>query len=488
MVSQVEQVTQLVNYIDGRWAPSLGDEVEVPNPALDEVIASYRTTPVQGVQEAVEAAAVAFGQWRSTPPLQRARLLMKLKARLDERHGELAETIALEHGKTYQESWLEMERGIENVEVAAGVPTLMQGSVLEDAAPGIDEFSIRQPLGVCASLNPFNFPGMIPLWSMPYALACGNCVVVKASPRVPMTLVKIFESIDEVGFPPGVANLVLGDSETGEALIRHSDVRAVSFVGSTAVGRGVYRLAAEQGKRAQVAAGAKNFGVVMPDADFPSAVPNLVNSAMGCSGQRCLALAGVIAVGDAYPKLQEQLPVAASQVKVGFALDQGVEMGPVITRQAQRSIENWIAKGTQEGARLVLDGRGLQVPGYPRGYWVGPTVLDECRPEMEVSREEIFGPVVGVLQARDLDHAIEIINRSRYGNAAAIYTTSGAAARKFRYEVNAGNIGVNIGVAAPMAFFQFGGMKDSFFGVLHAQGRSAFDFFSDAKICVERWF
>ena len=412
---------------------------------------------------------------------------MKLKARLDERHRELAETIALEHGKTYQESWLEMERGIENVEVAAGVPTLMQGSVLEDAAQGIDEFSIRQPLGVCASLNPFNFPGMIPLWSLPYALACGNCVVVKASPRVPMTLVKIFESIDEVGFPAGVANLVLGDSQTGEGLIRHSDVKAVSFVGSTTVGREVYRLAAEQGKRAQVAAGAKNFGVVMPDADFSSAVPNLINSAMGCSGQRCLALAGAIAVGDAYPQLQEQLPAAASQLKVGFALDHGVEMGPVISRRAQQSIESWIEKGAQEGARLVLDGRGLKVDGYPQGYWVGPTVLDECRPEMEVSREEIFGPVLGVLQARDLDQAIEIINRSRYGNAAAIYTTNGAAARKFRYEVNAGNIGVNIGVAAPMAFFQFGGVKDSFFGVLHAQGRNAFDFFSDAKICVERW-
>ena len=478
----------LKNYVNGEWVSASGSGVEVPNPATDEVLATYNETTRDDANAVVDAAQNAFSKWRSTPPLDRARLLMKLKNALDESQDALARTIALEHGKTYQEAWLEIERGIENVEVATGVTTLMQGDVLEDAASGIDEFAIRQPLGVCVSLNPFNFPGMIPLWSLPYALACGNTVVVKGSPRVPMTIVHMFELISEVGFPPGVANLVLGGGETGEALIEHPATRAVSFIGSTSVGKAVYLKAAEFGKRVQVGAGAKNFGVVMPDANLDNAVPNLIASAMGCSGQRCLALAGVIAVGDAYQKLRDPLVEATRAVQLGFALDEKAGMGPVITRAAQKRIEGWIDRGAAEGAKVAVDGRGASVDGYPEGYWVGPTLLDECEPEMEVATEEIFGPVLSLLRARDLDHAIELVNESRYGNAAAIYTSSGASARKFRYEASAGNIGVNIGVAAPMAYFQFGGAKDSFFGTLHAQGKNAFEFFTDAKICVERWF
>lgn len=482
------RVTTLRNYVGGEWIAASGPEIDVRNPATDETVGVYRETTRDETAAIVAAAAEAGGQWRATPPLARARALMRLRALLAERQDELARTLSLEHGKTFREAHLEIERGIENVEVATGVTTLLQGDVLEDAAAGIDEFAIRQPLGVCASLNPFNFPGMIPLWSLPYALACGNTAVVKASPRVPMTLAAMFELVHEAGFPPGVANLALGAQQTGEALLEHPRVRAISFVGSTHVGRQVYLKAAEHGKRVQVGAGAKNFGVVMPDAQLEHAVPNLIASAMGCSGQRCLALAGVIAVGAAYEPLRDALAAAARGLRTGFGLDDAVDMGPVITAEAQQRIEVWIDSGVADGARAIVDGRGCRVEGYDRGYWVGPTVLDGCEAEMQVAQEEVFGPVLCILRAATLDDAIATINASRYGNAAALYTRSGAAARKFRYEAAAGNIGVNIGVAAPMAYFPFGGAKESFFGDVHAQGRRAFDFFSDTKVCVERWF
>lgn len=479
----------LSNHVGGSWiSSSSGETLDVRNPATDEVLATYAATSRDETATIVTVADAAFPAWRRTPPLERARLLMRFKAKLQEERDSIARVLSLEHGKTYEEARLELERGIENVEVACGATTLLQGEFLEDAARGIDEFSIRQPLGVCASINPFNFPGMIPLWSLPYALACGNTVVVKASPRVPMTLVRLFELIEAVGFPPGVANLVLGGEEAAEALVEHPAVRAISFVGSTEVGKKVYVNAAKHGKRVQVGAGAKNYCVILPDAPLEETVANIVSSAMGCSGQRCLALAGAITVGDAAARIRGPLLAAARNLKVGFGLDAGVQMGPVISREAQSRIEAAIDAGAREGAKIALDGRGARVDGYPDGYWVGPTVLEGCQPDMAVSREEIFGPVLSILETSTLDEAIEIINASRYGNAAAIYTASGHAARKFRYEVHAGNIGVNIGVAAPMAYFHFGGLKDSFFGTLHAQGKDAFQFFSDAKVCVERWY
>ena len=481
-------VQALKNYVDGRWAASASSEtIEVRNPATDEVLATYGATSAAETNQIAEAAEAAWLRWRATPPLSRARVLMKLKNLFVERQDELAHVLALEHGKVFREAYLEIERGIENIEVACGVTTLMQGDLLEDAAEGIDEYTIRQPLGVSACLSPFNFPAMIPLWSLPYALACGNTMIVKASPRVPMTAVKMFELIDEAGFPPGVVNLVLGAGEAGEALIAHPAVKTISFVGSTQVGKAVYRQAAEHGKRVQVAAGAKNFAVVMPDADLDAAVDNLIASAMGCSGQRCLALAGVIAVDEIYNELHDRLLDAARAVKVGFALDEGAEMGPVISGDARQRIEGCIEHGISQGAKASLDGRGLRVDGYPNGYWVGPTLLGDCTPAMEVTTQEIFGPVLCLLRAASLDEAIATINDSPYGNAAAIYTRSGKAARQFRYEVSAGNIGINVGVAAPMAYFPFGGAKDSFFGSLHAQGKDAFRFFSNAKVCVERW-
>jgi malonate-semialdehyde dehydrogenase (acetylating)/methylmalonate-semialdehyde dehydrogenase len=488
MMQSTQSGETLSNFVAGQWIRSRSERTIVDlNPATARPIASFGDTTREETRQAIGAAREAFPAWRATPPLDRARLLMKFRALLDEHHDRIARTLTVEHGKTYSESWLEIERGIENIEVAAGAPTLMMGRVLEDAASGIDEYTIRRPLGVTAAICPFNFPAMIPLWFLPYALACGNTMVVKASPSAPMTLVEIFKLIEQAGFPAGVASLALGASEAGEELVEHPDVNAVSFVGSTRVGQEVCRRAGAAGKRFQVQAGAKNFGIVMPDADLAGAIPNLVASAMDCSGQRCLALAAVIAVGEAYEKVRDGMLAAARARRLGFGLDDGAQMGPVISGEAKARIEAWIQKGVDEGATAILDGRGAAVDGYPDGFWVGPTILDGCGPEMEVTREEIFGPVVCILRAASLDEALEIIRGSRYGNAASIFTSSGAAARKFRYEAPCGNLGINIGVAAPMAFFPFGGTKDSFFGDLHAQGRDAFAFYTNATVCVERW-
>lgn len=481
-------VQTLENVIGGRRVAASGETIEIRNPASDEVVAIYRASCVGDVAAAVAVAAEAQQAWRRVPPAERARVLLRFHHLLTRHRGGIAEILTLEHGKTRREAELEVDRGIENVEVACGAPTLMQGAMLEDATAGIDEYVIRQPLGVCASLSPFNFPAMIPLWSLPYALACGNSLVAKASPRVPMTLSRMFDLLAEAGLPDGVANLVLGDVDASRALVEHPTVRTISFVGSTRVGREVYAQAATAGKRVQVGAGAKNFCVVMSDADPAKIVPNIVASAMGCTGQRCLALSGVIAVGDAHAALSEALVEAAGAIRVGPGMDDRSDMGPVISADARQRIEAAIDKGQHEGAKVRLDGRGCRVDGFADGYWVGPTLLDDCEPKMSVAREEIFGPVLSIVRVGDLSEAIELINSSNYGNAAAIYTNSGAAARRFRYEVDAGNIGVNIGVAAPMAFFHFGGAKDSFFGDLHAQGRDAFDFFTQRKVSIERWY
>ena len=482
-------VRKIRNYINGEWVESASSQVvDVVNPATDESLAQLPLTTKKETEEAIKVAQDAFWEWRSTPPLERARLLMKLKNLMDEHHDEIANILTQEHGKTFIEAWTEIERGIENIEVATGVTSMMTGDVLEDVAKGIDEYAIRQPLGVCASINPFNFPGMIPLWSLPYALATGNTMIVKPSSRVPMTMEKIFELIDEVGFPKGVVSLVGGSRDVSDALLESRTVKAITFVGSTKVGQYIYNKCAETNKRAQVQTSANNFGIVMPDAVFDKVVPNIVASAFDCTGQRCLALATILAVGDAYKEVKDRVVEAAKKLKVGYGLDEGVDMGPVITKKAKANIEGWIEKGIQEGAKLILDGRGIKVNGYPHGYWLGPNIFDECTRGMEVANEEIFGPVLCIIPIKDLDEGLDIINANHYGNAATIYTQSGAAAREFRYRARSGNLGINIGVAAPMAFFHFAGCKDSFFGVLHVQGKDAFEFFTDAAVVVERWY
>jgi malonate-semialdehyde dehydrogenase (acetylating)/methylmalonate-semialdehyde dehydrogenase len=479
---------RLLNFIDGQWQrSSTGDYLPVVNPATAQAMAQVPLSPGAEVDAAVQAGLAAFENWRRTPPTERVQHLFRLRALLVAHQEELARLITNECGKTFKESMGELQRGIENVEVACGIPSLMQGYNNEDIASGIDEHMIRQPLGVAAAITPFNFPGMIPLWFLPYAVATGNCFVLKPSEKVPMTTQRLFELIDEAGFPAGVLQLVNGAKETVDALLDHPGIRAVSFVGSTAVAKYIYSRAAANGKRAQCQGGAKNPVVVMPDADFEMTTRILADSAFGCAGQRCLAASVAVVVGEAQDAFVEQFADAAASRTVGYGLDDGVQMGPVITGGSKARIESLVGQGKQEGASIVVDGRQRQVNGYEDGYFVFPTVLDRVPPQSEIARTEIFGPVLSFMRADTIDDAIRLVNDRRYGNMACIFTNSGATARQFRYEASAGNIGVNIGVAAPMAFFPFSGWNESFFGDLHGQGRHGVEFYTQTKVVIERW-
>jgi malonate-semialdehyde dehydrogenase (acetylating)/methylmalonate-semialdehyde dehydrogenase len=480
--------TPLPNYVGGRWRPAATDSLQdIVNPATLEVIAQVPLSGRAEVGAAVEAASAASPEWRRTPPEERIQYLFRLKQLLEEHIDEIARLVTMENGKTLEESRAEIRRGIENVEVACGIPTLMQGYNLEDVARGIDEFMVRQPVGVVAAITPFNFPLMIPLWFMPYALACGNCFVLKPSERVPVAIHRLFELIDSLGFPPGVVSLVNGAKDAVDALLDHPSVRAISFVGSSPVAKYIYARAAENGKRVQCQGGAKNHAVILPDADLDMATQIVSDSAFGCAGQRCLAVSVAVTVGEAQRTFRDAIADKAASLKVGYGLDEGVQMGPVITGQSKSRVESLIAAGASEGAALLLDGRDPDIPGSPDGYFVKPTLLDNVRPDSRLQDTEIFGPVLSLIHADTVDEAIDILSRSPYGNAASIFTSSGAAARKFRYEAPAGNIGVNVGVAAPMAYFPFSGWKDSFLGVLHGQGRDAVEFYTEKKVVIERW-
>ncbi len=436
----------------------------------------------------MQAAKDAFWEWRVTPPLTRARYMLKLKNLMEDHFEEMSRILVQEEGKLIDEARGEIRRAIENVEVAAGIPSLMMGYNVEDVAEGIDEDCIRQPLGVFCMIAPFNFPVLAPLWFMPYAVACGNTYVLKPSEQAPLSQNKIFELIHEAGFPPGVVNLVNGSKDVVDTILEHPDVKGVSFVGSTRVGKYVYKRAGENGKRVQCQTGAKNFIVVMPDAVLYRTVPALLTSFFGCAGERCLSGAVLLAVGDVYEKLKEKFVDAASKVKVGYGLDETAQMGPVVSKRHMERVLGYIEKGLQEGARLILDGRNIKVEGYPNGYFIGPTVFDEVRPDMVIANEEIFGPVASMIRVKDFDEAVDTIHANPYGNAACIFTSSGKWAREFRYRVQCGNIGINVGIAAPMAFFPFGGYRDSFFGDTHGQGRDAIHFFTERKIVITRWF
>ncbi len=444
-------------------------------------------TPRDEVGTVVQAAQAALADWRRTPPTERIQYLFKLKRLLDEHFDEIARLTTQECGKTMAESKGELQRGIENVEVATGIPSLMMGYNVEDIARGIDEHMLRQPVGVVAAITPFNFPGMIPLWFLPYAIACGNCFILKPSEKVPMTMSRVFDLIDQLGLPPGVVSLVNGAKETVDALLDHPTVHAISFVGSSPVAKYVYNRAAANGKRAQCSGGAKNPVIVLPDADMEMATRIIADSSFGCAGQRCLATSVTITVGEAGSPFKEHIANAAATRKIGYGLDPEVEMGPVITAESKQRIESLIGKGVSEGARVLVDGRNASIPGYERGNFIRPTVLDNVDPRSEIAGIEIFGPVLSLMHVQTIDEAIDLVNATSYGNMACLFTSSGAAARKFRYEVQAGNIGINIGVAAPMAFFPFSGWKESFFGDMHAQGRDAIEFYTEKKVVVERW-
>ena len=475
------------NYVLGQWRNSAATEtLAVMNPATGEELGRTPLSSAAELDDAAQAAARAFPAWRRVPVGERVQFLFKLKALLETEFEDLARTITMECGKTLAESRGEMRRAIENVEVACGAPILIQGYNSEDIAAGIDEMMIRQPLGVCAIIAPFNFPGMIPFWFLPYAIACGNTLVVKPSERVPFTMQKVFAMLDSLKLPPGVVNLVNGGRETVNAILDHPAIRAVSFVGSSATARHVYARGAAAGKRVQCQGGAKNPVVVLPDADLASASEIVADSAFGCAGQRCLASSLAIAVGAAAKPFIEAIGQKAAGRVTGYGLEDGVQMGPVITPESRQRIEGLIEQATREGARTVVDGRN-PAGANRNGNFVAPTVLEGLPFTSEITRTEIFGPVLSVHHVADIDEAIALVNSGNYGNQACLFTSSGANARKFRYEAEVGNVGINVGVAAPMAYFPFSGARESFFGDLHGQGRDAVEFYTQEKVVVERW-
>lgn len=476
------------NYVGGDFrSPSSTDTVPVTNPASGEEIARVPLSTRADVDAAVAAAAAAFPSWRATPSPVRARVLFRLKALLEEHKEELAVQLTREHGKILAETRGEVQRGIENVEHACGIPTLMMGDTVEEISKGIDSASWRQPLGVFGIITPYNFPVMIPLWFWPYAVATGNTVVLKPSEQDPLTHQRIVELAREAGLPEGVLNVVHGGRETVESICDHPDIVGVSFVGSSDVAKIVYTRAAAAGKRVQTLGGAKNFLIVLPDADMDATLDACAGSLFGSTGQRCLAGSVVVGVGDAHHQIRERILDYASSIRIGDGLDSSTQMGPVISAEHRDRVTSFIDQGVADGARLTLDGRGATVEGLEGGYWVGATVFEDVTPDMSVGSEEIFGPVASINRAESVEDAIAMMHANRYGNACSLFTTSGHAAREFRYQAGISMIGINIGVAAPMAFFPFGGSRQSFFGDLKAAGRDGISFFTDQRVVISRW-
>jgi malonate-semialdehyde dehydrogenase (acetylating)/methylmalonate-semialdehyde dehydrogenase len=489
----IKEVLELKNYINGKWVESKSKERwDVINPATQKLLARVPMSTKEEVLSAIQASKEAYPEWRRTPPLARARCLFRLKELLEKHFERLSRIQTMEHGKTIDESRGETRRGIEMVEVATGIPSLMMGYNLEDIAAGIDEYVIYQPLGVFVNLAPFNFPFMVPLWYSPFALATGNTFIVKPSPRDPISQVMLAELIEEAGFPPGVYNVVHGGAEVAQILMEHPDVKGVTFVGTTAIGREVYKKCGETCKRAIVQVSAKNFLLVMPDANVEATIPALLTSFFGNTGQRCLSGANLVMVGEDdhfYKKFLNDFVEATSKIRVGYGLDDTIQVGPMQSIDGKQRVLKYIDIGIKEKAKLILDGRKPKILGdYPDTCFLNPTIFENVTPHMTIAKEEIFGPVANVMRAKDLDEAISWINQSNYGNAASIFTTNGKYAREFQYRVECGNIGINIGIVAPMAFFPFGGMKDSFYGVLHGQGRDAIRFFTESKVVIQRWF
>ena len=481
----------LDNYIAGEWVPARAatDELDVVNPASGETLARVPLSGRADLDAAVAAARAALPAWRAVSVIARARKLFELRERLVARQEDLARSVTIEMGKTIADARAEVARMIEMVEAATAVPTTMQGRIIEDVSRNIDAETVRQPVGVCAAIVPFNFPAMVPFWFLPFAIACGNTFVLKPSEQVPLTQAIAFEELHALGLPAGVVNLVNGGREVVEGILEHPGIDAVSFVGSAPVARLVYERAARAGKRVQALGGAKNHMVVMPDAVIDKTVEGIITSAFGAAGQRCMAGSVVVTVGDAQGQLVEPLVAAARALRVGDGLDEQVELGPVISCQARDRIAGYIERAQAGGAKLLLDGRGVAGEGLnPDGAFLGPTIVGDATPEMEIAREEVFGPVLTLIHVQTLDEAIAIVNESRFGNGTSIFTESGASVRRYRHEVQAGMIGVNIGVAAPVAFFPFSGWKDSFLGDLHAHGTDGVEFFTRKKTVTTRYF
>ncbi len=477
------------DFIGGEWRESKLATTPVHNPSTGDVIAGCPVGSAADANAAVEAAATAFPSWMETPPVERVRILARFKMLLEDSFEEIVRCNTREHGKTLVESRGDVKRGMEVVEFALGVPSLMMGEVLENIARGIDCEAIRQPLGVCIGITPFNFPAMVPLWMYPIAIACGNTFVLKPSEKVPLTAIKIAKLLERAGLPKGVLNIVHGGRGVVDALLTHPKVKAISFVGSTPIARYIYEVGTKHGKRVQSNGGAKNYVLLMPDADVENSVRGVIEAAFGCAGERCMAGSTAVVVGGAEKTVLPTLVEATRRIRVGPTdREAQPDMGAVITRQHRDRVLHLIDAGVNEGAKIPADGRGIKVSEAPNGFYVGATILDYVEPDMMVAREEIFGPVLNVMHMDDLDAAIELTNRSAYGNGASIFTRSGKAAREFKHRVNCGMVGINIGVPASMAWFPFNGWNDSFFGDLHMQGKEGVQFFTQQKVTTSRWF
>jgi malonate-semialdehyde dehydrogenase (acetylating)/methylmalonate-semialdehyde dehydrogenase len=482
----MSEPVELEYVVGGHWVvPHRSDRLDVPDPSDGSLLARVPRSGPEDVDAAARAARTAFATWREVPVAERARRVLALRALLESHSEELARIASRENGKTLEEARGSVRRGIEATEFAASAPTTIQGYFLEDVSPGVDTTLLRQPVGVVAGITPFNFPVMIPLWMAPLALVCGNCFILKPSERVPLSAVFIARLISDAGFPPGTFNLVHGDTEAVNALLTHPQVDAISFVGSAPTARHVYTTAAAHGKRVQALAGAKNHLLVMPDADLDRSVPAIVSSAFGQAGERCLAGSVVLAIGPGADRLVERLASAVRTLKVGPSSDADTEVGPVIRADHRDRVDRWIREGEAKGA--VVAARGTS-PSGSHGFYVDPVLFDHVLPEMAIAQEEVFGPVLCVIRAPTLDEAIRIANASRFGNAAAIFTRDGGAAREFVHRIEAGMLGVNIGVPAPAAYFPFVGWKGSFFGDLHATGRDAVEFYTRKNVVTTRWF
>jgi len=477
-------------FIGGEWREiSAGATSPVYNPSRGEVISEVPMCGADVVNEAVEAAAAAFPAWRDTPPVERARLFFRYRQLVEENFERICESVTREHGKTLAEARGSVYRGIENIEYACAAPTLLMGDTLENLARGVDCETMLQPLGVCVGITPFNFPAMVPMWMFPLALVCGNTFVLKPSEKVPLTVVMVIELLEKAGLPKGVLNVVHGGRDCVDALLRHPKVKAISFVGSTPIAKYIYETGIQHGKRVQANGGAKNYIIVMPDADVPKTVEALSTAAFGCAGERCMAGSTAIAVGKAADTVLPSLVQAARAIKVGPTdMKAQPDMGPVITAQHRERVMSLVARGEKEGAKIIADGRGVKISDAPNGFFLGATIVDEVQNEMEIAREEVFGPVLNVMRTDDLDHAIALANKSSYGNGTAIFTNSGKAAREFKNRVKAGMVGINVGVPATMAMFPFTGWDESFYGDLHIQGKEGVQFYTQQKVVTTRWF
>ncbi|MEY4069731.1 MAG: hypothetical protein RL721_345 [Candidatus Eisenbacteria bacterium] len=489
MTPPTTAVPTLRTFVGGQWLESRATATtDVRNPATNEIIARVPMGGAEDVDRAVRAAQAAFPAWRATPPVNRVRPLFRFRELLETHFEDIARIVTREHGKTIDESRSSLRRAVDNVEVACAAPSLMQGLALEDVASGIDSSFVRQPMGVFAAITPFNFPAMVPMWFLPHAIACGNTFVLKPSERVPLSQMRMFELLHDAGVPEGVVNMVHGGKDAVDAILDHPGIAGVSFVGSSPVAHYIYRRGAERGKRVQALGGAKNFVLVMPDADMARAASVSTESCFGCAGERCLANSVVLGVGEAYDAIVSRLVDEAKRIVVGDGSEPGVTMGPVISAAHREKVLGYIEKGLAEGATLALDGRGYRHPKHPEGYYLGPSIFTDVKADMTIAREEIFGPVLCVMRAKDFDEAVEIVRAHDLGNASSIFTSSGKWAREYRWRVEPSMLGVNIGVAAPMAFFPFGGAKGSFYGDLKAHGRDSIEFYTDKKVVITRWF